>query len=359
MNIKRILTTAVLAALPVVASAATLVIPASGTGPGANDSRWQTELTLHNASGRAIAVKIGFHDGDGRDGETTVTVAPRATVTLDDVVHTQFNREAATGALVLEVADADLRRLAVTSRTFNDAGEGRQFGQDVPAINVLDAVDAGEMGVLSAPSSAAATRFNFGLFAVTDTTVRWQLIRANGTVAATKDAAYEAGAQLQYNGGIESFLGTTAADDDTVHAIVTAGSGIFYGSAINNVSGDPSYVPGITARDDIRIAFAGIDLDENGSIDLRDADQDGVVDTRMDIFTSLFPNFFRLVAEGESGEPVTFAVVSSPADAVFIDENGTLQVAPTANLRGTNGELKIRATAGGNTAVLTIPVAFK
>lgn len=358
MKLNRILTTAAIASLPIFASAATLVIPAAGTGDGANGSRWQTELTLHNAGSRAIPVTLYFHDANGRGAATSIEVAARSTRSLDDVVKTSFGREQATGALVLEVADADVSRLAVASRTFNRS-EGGDFGQDIPAIRSTEAAEAGELAVLVAPSSATDTRFNFGVFAVTDTTVRWELIRANGSIAATRDQAYRAGVQVQYSRGIESFLNVAAQDDDTLHATVNSGSAIFYGSSVDNRSGDPSYVPSILTNTEIRLTFSGVDLDENGTIDIADLDRDGVTDRPVELIASLFPAFFRIVAVGEHGEAVTYELVSSAADALFVDANGTLQVAATADLRGTSSNLKVRATAGGTSSILTIPVTFK
>ena len=358
MKLNRILTTAAVAALPLFASAATLIIPAAGTGAGANASRWQTELTLHNTSSRAIPVTLHFHDANGRSATATVEVAARSTRSLDDVVKTSFNREQATGALVLEVGDADARRLAVASRTFNrsDAGD---FGQDIPAVRSTDAAEAGDVAVLVGPSSASDTRFNFGLFAVTDATVRWELIRADGAVAATREQTYRAGTQLQYVNGVASFLGASAQDDDTLHATVNSGSAVFYGSAVDNRTGDPTYVPSILTNDEIRLSFSGVDLDENGSIDVADVDRDGVTDRPIEIIASLFPSFFRIVATGEHGEAVTYELISSAADALFVDANGTLQVAASADLRGTTSDLKVRATAGGSSSILTIPVKFK
>ena len=66
MKITRILAAVFATLLPFAAGATTLVIPASGTGPGANDSHWQTELTLHNLSASAIIATLTFHDIRGR-----------------------------------------------------------------------------------------------------------------------------------------------------------------------------------------------------------------------------------------------------------------------------------------------------
>src|SRR3954467_4079271 len=99
MKITRILAAVFATLLPLAAGATTLVIPAAGTGPGANDSHWQTELTLHNLSASAITANLTFPDVLGSAGTSSVTVAPRATVALADVVASRLGRAAATGAI--------------------------------------------------------------------------------------------------------------------------------------------------------------------------------------------------------------------------------------------------------------------
>lgn len=351
-----ILTAAAIALLPVVAGAATLVVPGAGTGPGANNSSWQSSLTLHSAAPRPITVSIAFHQGTSVLGPVSVTLAARETVTIADVVRTKFGLTAGTGALVLTVDDRNLRHLAVNSRTFNTAPEG-EFGQDIPAVKVAEAAIAGDISAISGPSSVATSRFNFGLYAVTATTMKWELVRADGTLAGSVDASYAAGEHIQHSNGIASVFGVEARDNDTVHARLSAGSAIFFGSVIN-ATGDPTYIEGVRTRDDILIAF-GVDDDENGTVDFTDADGDGRLDQTIDLFTGAFPNYFRIVATGEFGEAVTLAVVSATSDAQLIDANGTLRTSPFEGLKGTTGEIVVQATVGGSTSLLTIPVRFR
>src|SRR5216110_2532923 len=111
MNIKRILATIIATLLPLAASATTLVIPASGTGPGSNGSHWQTELTLHNTSLSIITATLTFHDVTGAGGTATVDVAPRATVAIADVVASRFGRSSATGAIEVSFDSAFVQKL--------------------------------------------------------------------------------------------------------------------------------------------------------------------------------------------------------------------------------------------------------
>jgi hypothetical protein len=84
-----------------------------------------------------------------------------------------------------------------------------------------------------------------------------------------------------------------------------------------------------------------------------------VLDAPIDLYTSTFPNYFRVVASGENGQAVTYELVNPPAEALLIDSVGTISFAPGANVAGTTGDLFVRATAGSNTAILRIPVRFR
>jgi len=355
-KLSTILTAAAIALLPVVAGAATLVVPGAGTGPGANNSQWQSSLTLHSAAPRPMTVSIAFHKGTSVLGPVNVTLAARETVTIADIAKTKFGLTAGSGALVLTVDDRNLRHLAVNSRTFNTAPEG-EFGQDIPAVKINEAATAGDIAAISGPSSVATSRFNFGAYAITATTLKWELVRANGTVAGTADATFAAGEFVQHNNGIASVFGLEAKDNDTVHARVASGSAIFFGSVIN-ATGDPTFVEGVRTRDDILIAF-GVDDDENGTVDFSDADGDGKLDQTVELFTGAFPNYFRIVATGEFGEAVTLQIVSSPSDAQLIDGIGTLRTSPFEGLKGQTGEIVVKATVGGSTSLLTIPVRYR
>jgi len=342
--------------LPLAAGATTLVIPASGTGPGSNGSQWQTELTLHNTSASAISATLIFHDTTGAGGTATVDVAPRATVSVADVVASRFGRSSATGAIEVTFDSAFAQKLTVSSRTFNKSASG-EFGQDIPAVDATSVPDAGSIVVLSGPSSATEAHFNFGVYAVSAATVQWELLRADGTIAASKEVSYAAGSQIQYGNGVETLFGKLPQDNDTVHAIVTNGRALAYGSVINNASGDPTYVPGVLARADLRINFEGVDFGDNGKISVPDANHDGVLDRSIDVQTGTWPIAFRVVVN--STTPATFELLNAPSELRFFDARGGLTWSPNALSAGTTLNLKIRVTADGVTEIITIPVNIR
>lgn len=357
MSFKRLMVFAAVALLSVAANAAQVIIPAAGTGPGANNSQWKSDVLLHNAAPREISVTMSLHVGTDVVGSKTFTIPAKNTLVLRDVVKEQFGLASGTGALVLDVDDRNLKHLAVSSRTYNTSG-GTEFGQDIPAVRAEDAALAGQIAVLSNPSADA--RFNFGIYAVEETTIRWEVLRADGTVAATTTVTYPAGKHEQHN---DFFIGgtqilTEKRTGDSLYARVLSGKAIVYASSINNGSGDPTFVPPTLTREDVLITF-GVDLDENGTIDVADADGDGVLDGPIVVHTSLYPAFFRVVATSEFDVPVTLAVVSSQADAMFRDAIGTMRVGAPGDLKNTTGSIVIRATVDGTETLLTIPVQFR
>jgi hypothetical protein len=357
MKFRNVIVAAAIAALPLAAQAATLIVPAAGTGPGANASQWQSELTLHSAAPRPMTLSVTFHRGTDVLGPVEITLQARETVSIADIAHTQFGLASGTGALVIEVADRDARSLAVTSRTFNVSPTG-EFGQDIPAVDATAALRVGDIASLSGPATAASNRFNFGIYVTEAARVEWQVVRADGTLGREKTVTYTAGTHAQYNSGIESLISTAALDNDTVHARVTSGRAIFYGSIVN-ATGDPTFIPGIRTREDILIQFTGVDLDENGSIDLRDANNDGTLDTPVEIRRTVFGNYFQVVAKGEFGENVSLEIVSSPAFAQLLDSNGTLLVVADASTAVSTGAIVLKATSEGSTQLITIPVVIR
>jgi hypothetical protein len=361
MKLRTIASAAFIVILAGALNAATLIIPASGSAPAANNSRWATDLTLHNSGLLPIAAQIAFHDQSGTlPASVTETIAPRSTRSLQDIVRARFGQESDTGALTIDVDDALAGRLSVTSRTYN-ASENGQLGQDVPAIRSTEALATGDTGVINGPGNLVDFRFNFGLYALEASVVHWQLVRADGTVGAATTVNYGAGVQVQYNGGASSLFASTAQNDDVVYAIVQSGHAMVYGSIIDNHSSDPTFVPGIRTLRDISINFAGVDVNQDGRVDVADADRDGTVDQTVDVFKAVLPNFIRLLATGPNGESVTFSLLDNPPDAVMLDPaNGILEVMPSGlNKKGDTETLRVLASTATDSAVLVIPIRYE
>lgn len=362
MSLKRLVVFTALGLLALAANAAQVVVPAVGTGGGIGGSRWQSDVMVHNTAPREIAVGMTLHLGTQGSRPQTFLLKPRQTMPLRDIVKSVFGVDSGTGALVFAVAERDLKYLAVTSRTYNvKTSDGFvEYGQDIPAVPETAAATAGQIAVLVNPSTVDGTsRFNFGVYALQNTTVRWELLRADGTSAAVKEVTYGIGEHQQHNSGVTDphFLNARPEAGDTLYARIITGRAIVYGSAINS-TGDPTFVPASLNREDVRIELS-VDLDEDDRPELFDEDGDGVLDAPLVVYTSLYPAYVRIHASSEFGDPVKLEVVRSEADAVFLDTKGTMRIGAAGDLKNKMGSIVIRATAEGTTELFTIPVRFR
>lgn len=340
------------------AAATDLIIPVTGTLPGADNSLWQGELTLHNASTNVAVVTVTFFPSSGEPVTEEIVVPARSTVNYENAILELFGVENGSGALRLEISDEARGQVAVTSRVMNVGPSGR-FGQDVPAVSGTATLRSGSTAVVTGPAHTEGVRFNFGLFAIQDSEVNWRLISADGTLVTEKAETYEAGTQVQYNEGISTFLGVEASDGAALHARILSGEALVYGSIVESSTGDPTFVPGFEVRENFAVEFLGVDLDEDGTVDVADADGDGVLDEPVTIFVGPFPNYFRVVALPTHAGDVALSLLEAPAGFAMIDAKGTIQAAASASDRGTTSQIVVRATDGFATTDLVIPIAFK
>jgi hypothetical protein len=340
------------------AAATDLIIPVTGTLPGANNSMWQGEVTLHNASTNAAVVTVTFFPSVGEPVSADIVVPARLTVNYENAILELFGVANGSGALRLEIGAEARGRVAVTSRVMNVGPSGR-FGQDVPAVSGTATLRSGSTAVVTGPAQAEGKRFNFGLFAIQDSEVTWRLLSADGTLVTEKTESYAAGTQVQYNNGIGTFLGAEASDRAAIHARILSGEAIVYGSIVESSTGDPTFVPGFEVLENFAVEFLGVDLDENGSVDVLDADGDGVLDEPVTIFVGPFPNYFRVIALPTAAGEAVLSLLEAPAGFAMIDAKGTIQAAPSSSDRGKTAQIVVRATDGFAAADLVIPVVFK
>ena len=357
MKVQRILAATLLALVPLAASAASFIIPVSGSVRGADDSHWQTELVLHSSSSSTIHATLLFHDRSGTAGTANLDVPPRTTLSIRDVVNSRFGLDNVTGAIEVQVDDRFARKLVITSRTFSHSDRG-DLGEAIPAVRADSAPKAGTSLVIAAPSSAADFRLNVGVYAVSDASVRWDLVRADGSNAASSTVAYAAGTQTQYNPSSDALFGTASQDDDSVIVTILKGSIVAYGSSVANATGDPTYIPAIASESDINIPFLGIETGLTSGISIADADHDGVLDHELILHAGPWPNSFRIVIGNTNGETPHFELVDPSSEVTLLGDTGYVLWSPQTQAYGSTGSLRVRVTVGGTSDIITIPVRF-
>ncbi|HUP64565.1 MAG TPA: hypothetical protein VM557_04730 [Thermoanaerobaculia bacterium] len=358
MTLRRTLLTLILTLLPFAAFAdSDIIIPITGSAIGADRSDWQGAVTIHNASNVPRSYDITFILTDGTVLTREEYLPARNTISYSNIA-LHLGVERGTGALIIHVHDEQAGQFAVTSRVVNHTSTGR-FGQDIPAIPASDAFRTGVTGVIPGPTSVVDERFNFGIFALEPTRVMWRLLRNNGTVAAEVERSYEAHDQVQYNQGVESLLEAEPNQDDVIHARVLEGAAMFYGSSIDNQSGDPTFIPAVPVREEFLVRMLGVDLDENGTVDIEDADGDGILDAEFTVWANTFPNFFNVVVTGGEAPIQSWQIVSGPELTEMANQEGTVTSMPSSSWIGKSTTIVVRVTDGFSTSEFVLPVRVR
>ena len=357
MKIQRILAASLVALAPLAASAASFIVPIAGSAQGADNSRWQTELVLHSSSSTTIHAKLLFHDRTGTAATADLDVPPRATLSIADVVNSRFGLDNVTGAIEMQVEDRFARKLVLTSRTFSHSDRG-DLGESIPAVRADAASKAGTSLVIAAPSSASDFRLNVGLYAFSDASVRWDLLRADGTTAASLTLPYAAGTQTQYNPSSVALFNTPSQDNDSLIVSILSGSIVAYGSSVANATGDPTYIPALATEPDINVPFLGIETGLSGGVSIADSDHDGVLDRELTLHAGPWPNSFRILIGSTGGDAPHFELLDPSNEVTLVGDSGYVLWSPQGKPYGSTGSLRVRVTVGGASDIIIIPVRF-
>ncbi|HEX2061891.1 MAG TPA: DUF11 domain-containing protein, partial [Thermoanaerobaculia bacterium] len=218
--------------------------------PGAanldNDAaHWRTDMRVFNygVAPRTATVYFTPAVGTGEQKEALLNLSPGVVVSLDDVVRTLFGSTNVGGAVHI-VTDSDAN-LIVTGRTYNQTPEGT-FGQFIPAVIATDGAAAGDpaLHILQVEDSVRY-RTNIGLTEVSGApvTVEVQVYRPDSKATPTVTIPLGAYEFRQFN-IIRSFgLGNVYNARIVVRAISGQGRVAAYGSVIDELTQDPTYVP--------------------------------------------------------------------------------------------------------------------
>jgi subtilisin-like proprotein convertase family protein len=226
-------------------AASRLHIAAVGRTAGAEGTQFVSDVRIFNGGSAAANVMVIFTPA-GADGTITfdavrLVIAPQQTLSLDDVVGRTFHA-AGVGSLELQ---GDTGKLLVTSRTYNGVA-GRTYGQFIPSAATSDAVGLSELPLLIPQlqnTDAFRTNVGFAEVAGGSGAVRVTLFDGTNHLLAANDYSI-----LPYSQGQVPILGGRGGTQAlAAHAEVQLLSGsariIAYGSVVDNVSGDPIYVP--------------------------------------------------------------------------------------------------------------------
>jgi hypothetical protein len=229
---------------PSLVSASRFSIP----GVAAYDSafaRWRTDLRLYNASTAPAVAQMSFHETDESTAAKTIsiTVNPGEVKALDNVLVNSFGLNDAGG--VIHVTTQSIASLIATARTY-DLTETGTIGQFIRGVTANEAIGAenASLQILQVEESAQF-RTNLGLVEVTGQPARVEI----SAVLPDSKAETKLILDLQANEFKQMVsimkllnLGTTYNGRLAVKVIGGGGRVAAYGSMIDNVTQDATYV---------------------------------------------------------------------------------------------------------------------
>jgi hypothetical protein len=218
------------------------IAAAAHTG-GTNETVWRTTLDLHNTTSGTQPVVVEWlpaGQANPMADRVELTLAPYGSVRYDDAVSTLFGAEGS-GALRI-VAEYDAVR--ASSRTLNDAFEGT-YGQGLPTATEHDIVSFGEVARLIGLSQSAGSdsgfRTNIGVENLGSNAIEVMIDLYDGDGGLVRNVArtVESYGQIQVNAILPP---GTAVGSAEVWTSTPGGRFVAYGSVVDNITGDPTYI---------------------------------------------------------------------------------------------------------------------
>ncbi len=236
-----------------------LILPSVGSGPGAQNSEWDTTIWVHNPSSATANVTFDFYLRNQAHPVPTATyldtIPPGDTRRYTGVMQAMFGLDAF-GAIRIRADE----RVMANGRIFStpDGGTGRDSsGQFFAAVPADFSIGAGEdstiLGVYqTSPPNDSEYRYNFGFAEVTGAaaTVRVTAVDDDGTILASQHYPLGANEPRQY--AIGNLVNGINSENVTIEIEVVGGAGrvVAFGSGLANASNDPSTFE-MSFRDDL------------------------------------------------------------------------------------------------------------
>jgi hypothetical protein len=219
------------------------------TIPGVADlnngfASWRSDLRIFNPNAAAADVTLAYYPQGGASAPQAVTLSVGAgeVKAIDNALQTLYSLTNSGGALV--VSTASNSNLTVTARTYNQTSTGT-YGQFIPAVTPAESVGNGERALqLLQLESSSAYRTNLGLVETTGSPVTFDItVVPEGSKVSAKLTMELAANEFRQISLADFALGTMYNARVTVK--VTGGSGRItaYGSVIDQITQDPTYVP--------------------------------------------------------------------------------------------------------------------
>lgn len=244
------------------AKTTTWYVPGAAHAPGAGGTSWRTDLAAVNPGPTSITFDLSFFPYDGGPRvERSHTLAAGHATEWSDVLVALFGI-AAGDSTKGTVGISSISPLYVTSRTYNQTTAGT-FGQYLPALPAASVVGKsqsrrvnvarpGDVGVIPHLKKSSEFRSNLGVqnLGVAPVTVEIKLYGKGGDqLGNTNTRTVDVGRYWQLNDVFATLgAGSPAIAFATVEVVSSDGLAWFYGSVVDNDTGDPTTVPVLLPR---------------------------------------------------------------------------------------------------------------
>lgn len=237
-------------------------IPAIVHVDGVNGSRWRTDLFLYNPHSQSRFITLAVKRWDVPEPEVVLnlTLLPRESKTVRDVLRTAFNRTGIARLRYLSGSGADTTGVRVTARTYTELGAGDSrsgpdlaggtYGFLMPPLNAFQSAGPGETLEILGPTGGAGFRTNLALVDLTGfpdrnapriIPVRIHILSDRGTTIDTFETTVPSTGGVQLN---DLFRGRGLGDGPEAAVIrVSPSAGVIgaFATTTDNGTNDPVY----------------------------------------------------------------------------------------------------------------------
>ena len=220
----------------------TSVVPAVARINGVGGTVWVSDVTFANPHSTSVEVELTYlpRDLDNTGAPTRqFIVGPGQSMTLGDVVQGTFETHGS-GALLVQAQ----RPLVVVSRTFNDTPDGT-FGQFIAGFDNRGAIHAGQVGYLMMLEESESFRSNLGLInlGLDQVMVEVLFVDPSGSDLGVLSYTLPPLGVIQSNRVLRELTNLDVAGFRAeVRVLTPEGRVMAYGSVVDNLSGDPTFV---------------------------------------------------------------------------------------------------------------------
>jgi uncharacterized repeat protein (TIGR01451 family) len=207
---------------------------------------WRTDMRIFNGGTTPQAASLVFYPqnvGGSSPSTQSVTINPGEVKTLDNILQSTFGQTNVGGAMhILTMSNSSL---IVTGRTYNLTPNGT-FGQFIPAVTPFDAVGKGDRSLqILQVEDSVRYRTNLGLAEVTGNAVSVEVTVVTPDSKVTPKLTFTMQPNEFRQFGIIRDLGLGNTYNARISVRVLDGTGrvTAYGSVIDMITQDPTYVP--------------------------------------------------------------------------------------------------------------------